>query len=479
MTRRLLLSYLTITALVLMILEIPLALSYDHIARDRLSTEIERDARDVAADVQGALAADSGAGRAPPPDLDAVADRYQNTVGGRVVVVDADGRSLADTDGPTARDFSTRPEIADVLGGDSVAAGRRHSNTLDADLLYVAVPVESAGNLVGAVRITFPTTELDAQVRRYWLSLGALGAFVLLTVAGVGYLLARSVTEPVRELERVADRLAGGDLSARARPGGPPEVRALADSVNEMATRLDSLVDAQRAFVANASHELRTPLTALRLQLENLRDANGHHRDGHNGRSSDPQEIEAAAAEVARLARLVDGLLGLARVEGPRPERITVDVAAEACDRVDTWSALAEEQGVQLVLALDGFAEADVVPGAVTQVLDNLLANAIDVAPPGTEIRVDVRGDGRHVELHVVDNGPGLSEAEREHAFDRFWRGNGASSGGSGLGLAIVEQLASASGGDARLLPAKDTGGVDACVRFAAARRSRTTVSGS
>jgi signal transduction histidine kinase len=257
-----------------------------------------------------------------------------------------------------------------------------------------------------------------------------------------------------------------------------------------MAARLDSLVDAQRAFVANASHELRTPLTALRLQLENLRDVGGHSvegnggdgqardgqardgqaRGGRNGTAAEPDEIEAAVTEVTRLARLVEGLLGLARAEGARPERVTVDVAAEAQDRVETWGALAEEQDVRLVLDVDGRAAADVVPGAVTQVLDNLLANAIEVAPPGSDISVRVRRDDGHVELHVVDSGPGLSDAERQHAFDRFWRGNGAPSGGSGLGLAIVAQLASASGGDAELLPAPGATGVDARVRFAATR---------
>ena len=111
---------------------------------------------------------------------------------------------------------------------------------------------------------------------------------------------------------------------------------------------------------------------------------------------------------------------------------------------------------------------APAVPDAVTQVLDNLLANAIEVAPPTSEVRVRVRTVGDHVELHVIDAGPGLTDEERHRAFDRFWRGTAAASGGSGLGLAIVAQLAAASGGDATLLPADGTG-VDARVRFAAA----------
>jgi signal transduction histidine kinase len=267
----------------------------------------------------------------------------------------------------------------------------------------------------------------------------------------------------VRELEGVADRLAAGDLDARARVDpGPPEVRALSESVNEMATRLGVLVGAQRAFVANASHELRTPLTALRLHLENLQ----------REPDPDPGAIDAAAAEATRLARLVDGLLDLARTEGTSQERTTVDVAAEARERVDTWTPLAEEQAVRLRVETNGQAPAQVVSDAVTQVLDNLLANALDVAPADSEIVVRVRTDASHVELHVIDAGPGLSDTDRERAFDRFWRGRDATPGGSGLGLAIVAQLVAASGGDATLLPGPNGAGLDARVRFASSGRS-------
>ena len=108
------------------------------------------------------------------------------------------------------------------------------------------------------------------------------------------------------------------------------------------------------------------------------------------------------------------------------------------------------------------------VPGAVAQVLDNLLANALDAAPPDTAVEVRVSRNDGMVELRVVDHGPGMTAAARERAFDRFWRGPGAGAGGSGLGLAIVAQLASASGGDAALFAASDGVGTEARVRFAA-----------
>jgi hypothetical protein len=152
MTRRLLLSYLTITVFVLLILEIPLALTYERSQRDRLTADVERDARVLATRVEGSLS--SGDADA----MEQLAGEYQQTVGGRVVVVDLDGQSVADSGGTTARDFSTRPEFEKALSTGALASGRRHSDTLGEDLLYVAVPVASSGQVLGAVRITFPST---------------------------------------------------------------------------------------------------------------------------------------------------------------------------------------------------------------------------------------------------------------------------------------------------------------------------------
>ena len=165
----------------------------------------------------------------------------------------------------------------------------------------------------------------------------------------------------------------------------------------------------------------------------------------------------------------MEGLLALARAEGKRPEREVVDVGFEVQQRVEVWQALAEEQGVSLISALNGSARAYAVPGALPQILDNYLANALDVAPADTEISVSAERVGDAVEVRVRDAGGGLSDGDRARVFDRFWRAPGAAPGsGSGLGLAIVRQLAEASGGHARL-DAAPGGGTDAVVVLPAA----------
>lgn len=223
------------------------------------------------------------------------------------------------------------------------------------------------------------------------------------------------------------------------------------------------MVGAQKRFVADAAHQLRTPLTALRLRLENLVP---HLPDDQ------VVQVDAAVAEVERLGRLVSGLLLLARRDAEVPENAVVDLAAVVGDRVGAWEGVAEEHGVELVVIRPESLLAVAPDGAVEQILDNLLANALAYAGSSGTITVGVgqRSAGQ-VELHVVDEGPGLDSDAREHAFDRFWR-RGPSEG-SGLGLAIVRELARSAGGDARLDPGPGGRGLDAVMVLPSSSRPR------
>jgi signal transduction histidine kinase len=464
MTRRLLLSYLSITAFVLVIIELPLGVVFARAERDRLVAAVERDATVLATVVEDTLEAGAISG------LDPVAARYQARTGGRVVVVDRQGVTVADSDPPAPgrRDLSTRPEIAAALRGQHTA-GSRSSATLSGSFLYVAVPVASQGRVYGAVRITYPTSTVDARVRRVWLALAGVAAVVLGVVALVGLALARSTTRPLRALEQATTAAAAGQLQARAPTGrGPPEVRRLAAAFNDMAARLGRLLDSQRAFVADASHQLRTPLTALRLRLENLEATMP---------AAAAEDLGAAVAETGRLARLVDGLLVLARAEAAPGRREVVDLAAVLADRQAAWAPLAAEQQVQLTAQPGPAAPVWAAPGALEQVLDNLLANALGVAPAGSRIQLAIRQSGGWVELHVTDQGPGIPADQRQRAFQRFWRGPASDRDGSGLGLAIVRQLLEASGGTAELHPNPD-GGLDAVARLQPANHDLATSSG-
>ncbi len=457
MSRRLLATYVTLTVVVLAALEIPLGIQYGRSEKRDLTNRIVRDAF-----VMGTFAEDSlEHGRTPAPrSLTLAAADYQHRTGGRVVVVRRSGVSIVDTSGKAGRNLKTaaRPEFAIALDPKrpDVATGTRHSRTLGTDLIYVAVPIASAGIVRGAVRITYPTSALDSRVTRYWLFLAAIGGIVLVAATLIGLRFARTLTRPLSELERAAAAVGAGDLDARAPLGpGPPEIRSVALEFNNTVSRLESLLTSQQEFVADASHQLRTPLTALQLRLENLERAVNKDSAG---------DLAAALAEVSRLARLVDGLLALARADAAKPAATTIDLRDIIEHRIEVWSDPAQEHGVGLERDVEHGLQALATPGSLEQVLDNLIANAIAVSPPGTAITLRGHRKGTLVEVRVRDHGPGMTAEQRSRAFDRFWRA-GTPGGGTGLGLAVVHRLVTADGGSVELSDPPG-GGLEAVVRL-------------
>jgi signal transduction histidine kinase len=172
--------------------------------------------------------------------------------------------------------------------------------------------------------------------------------------------------------------------------------------------------------------------------------------------STDPagaaDRIEAAMVEVDRLQRLVEGLLVLSRSENlDKIARVKCDASQIAQERFENWEALANEQGVSLVLNIPESAMVLAIPGALEQVIDNYIDNALGNVPTNSTITVEVTTGPQFTKLSVIDEGPGIPETDLAKAFNRFWRAK-SDTHGSGLGLAIVDRLATASGGRAELV---------------------------
>ncbi|MDW6063028.1 HAMP domain-containing sensor histidine kinase [Streptomyces sp. FXJ1.4098] len=453
MTRRLLFSYLGLTLLVLAGLEIPLGIIYARGEVSRASQTVERDASMLAEVTEENI--EKG-------NLDALPDvvgDYANRTGGRVVVTDRTGIVLADSQKQTGKgtDLSGEPDIARALRNEpTVAAGD--------EVLSATMPGSSGTTIRGALRLTYPMTEVTARIHRIWGALALAGACILAAVALIAFTLARWITRPLRTLEAATAQLADGHLANPPDAStGPPELRRLAASFTHTATRLQRLLNAQHAFASEASHQLKTPLTALRLRLENFEPYLDPRAHG---------SLEESVGEVERLGRMVQGLLALARLENSATTAEPVDLDAVLTERATMWEPLAAEQHVAVRVSGVRVGQVWAIPGALEQIVDNLVANALRVSPPGTTITL-VRAPG--AELHVVDQGPGMSAADRERAFDRFWRASDTHHDGTGLGLPIVRHLVRASGGEITLHGAPG-GGLDAQVRLrpVAAGRSRT-----
>jgi signal transduction histidine kinase len=445
------------TLLAIVALGAPLALNL----RDRVDSEVRAQARNQA-DVVAATASDL-LDRSSRARLRRLASTAARSVAGRVIVVDARGRVLADSagGGELAADYSERPEIAAALSGDAYQRVR-HSDTLNSDLLATAVPIVRGGRPNGAVRVTQSVAAVHRAVRRTLGGLALIAGVVLALGVLAGLVIARQIAQPMRRLTVAARRIAHGDLDHRAPVEGSAEQRSLAQSFNEMTDRLSRAVATEKRFVADASHQLRTPLTGLRLRLEEAR---------HAKTTADAEpDLRESMREVERLAGMVDELLALSRAQNGSGPGSELDPVAIADDGVARWQAAAAERGVKLVRAAD-HAPARVFGAApdADRALDALVENAIVYTGQG---RVTVKVDGR--DIVVLDEGVGLARGEEEQVFERFHRGAAGRAGasGTGLGLSIARQLAERWGGSLTLTNREDARGARAVLRLGALERS-------
>ncbi|HZD64851.1 MAG TPA: HAMP domain-containing sensor histidine kinase [Acidimicrobiales bacterium] len=465
MRRRLLLGFIALALVILVGLEVPLGIAEAHRDRSLALAGLRREAATVAG------LAGEGFEHRGLAGVRALALHEAATSRTALALMVPGGRALVET-GPGIHPLAARLSAgSSQLAASGGMSGEQTGGGVDR--LYAAVPVvepdgpgsPGRGTSSPAARrrppvlvVTRPDRHLDAQIRHGWVFLTTLGV-ALLAVAGLGgALLSRTLTRPLRRVEDTVAALGAGDLESRAPIGGAPEVVNLGRQVNDMAARLEELVGMQRAFVADASHQLRSPLTALQLRLETL--ALDQPGDG---------DVEGARAEAQRLSHLVDGLLALARAEGARAERAMVDLCEVVAERLGAWAPLAEEGGVTLLAEAAGDVPAWAVPGHLDQILDNLVDNALEAAPPGTTVTLQVVPDPQTPQVHVLDEGPGMTDEARARAFDRFWR-HPDQRHGSGLGLAIVSQLTQASGGRVALRP-RPGGGLAAVLALEAAPR--------
>lgn len=312
--------------------------------------------------------------------------------------------------------------------------------TRDGDRLLAVVPVNGhTEKVAGAVLLSRPLAPLHDRVVRLWTRLAIVAILSVAAAVALAVALAQWAGRPLRALESAAEALGAGELGVRAAPPRQPaEIRRLAERFNVMAARLESLIHDHRTMLADVSHQLRTPLAALRLRMELLAAEP----------AADAAEFDGALEELARLARLVDGLLAVARAENVTEPPEQVAVTRLLAERAEAWRPVAAERNAGLTFETNDQVMALAVPGHLEQVVDNLIDNALTAARPGGHVRVTARRAGHRTQIIVSDDGPGMSETTKAEAFRRF-RTSGTT--GTGLGLAIVHRLVTADGGTVRL----------------------------
>ena len=389
--------------------------------------------------------------------------RMAQAAGGRITVVRSDGKVLLDSEADAAgmENHSTRPELVQAFRTGS-GSDIRQSATIGVSFLYVAVPVAGGAS---AIRIAFPLSEINRQVSQIRGKILVSTALAFLPAILIAAVLARYISRRFATIMSHAGELARGNFRARLPDTDSSEFGQLAQTLNETAgnlqetvaqlqhehAELEKLERIRKDFVINVSHELRTPLASIQGYTETLID----------GAIADPDYnmrfLGIIRHNAERLARLTEDLLTLSRVEQKRQkfEFETHFVNALIHDAFEMMRPIAEKGRIELIEAR---APEDAVvccdSEAVSQILSNLMENAIKYTPAGGQISVGALSLGSMVEFFVRDTGIGIPEEDLPRLFERFYRVDKARSrelGGTGLGLSIVKHLVAAHHGTTRV----------------------------
>jgi signal transduction histidine kinase len=463
--RRLLVTILSIVALVLVGLGVPLGWILGVRAQQQAFVVRQGDTVRFATLAQPLLAGQSPDRRS----LEAALARHESIRGVETAVIGLDGGVVAASPGLSVgtglSEVLTQvlpPEQVQTASGLVADALVGRVSTPPSGLSWGAVPLLVAeavrvdGQPQGAVLTVSATRGLWSRVLTWWAVLGAVAVAVLAVAVLLVLPVVRWVLRPVAALDaatgQVADAVTAGHVAEPVREeSGPGELRRLTHSFDRMAATVSEVLAGQRAFVADASHQLRNPLTALRLRLQLLDPC----LDGPLG-----EHYLAAVEETDRLATILDDLLTLARAEATTTPATANVVAVDdaVADRVDAWQAVADAHDIQLRHRRAGHSVR--APDAVLPMaLDALLDNALKFTTAPGAVEIDTQQAGEHVEVAVRDTGPGLAGDELDRATDRFWRSSSSQNvPGSGLGLAIVQRTLRSAGGDVRLERPPDGG---------------------
>jgi len=387
-------------------------------------------------------------------------------LGGRLMIVDKDAKVQYDSFSELLGRRLQLPEVLGILqagktvdygvhqlsderdkeGSDSLFSFLRPLNTGITWVAYCTAALNGDSGVEGVLLFSSPVQEMMADL--YSLQDKMVVYFLLAAVAAllVALVFSRVITKPIIGLTKVIQKMGKGDLSVRVKVKGSGEIRRLAETFNRMSERLEALDKSRNQFVANASHELKTPLATMKIMLESMiyqPDMEAPLRE---------EFMNDINNEINRLNLVISDLLTLVQMDthSAKLNRSSMDLSEIVKNVAHKLSPMARDKK-QLMTVNTGeacpmYADAS----KLTQVVYNLIDNAVKYTQPAGQIAVTLEKAGKDAILTVQDNGPGVPEEDQEHIFDRFYRVDKARSretGGTGLGLSIVSQIVQLHGG--------------------------------
>jgi two-component system, OmpR family, sensor kinase len=396
--------------------------------------------------------------------LQSLLELQSGEMGGRLMVLDPSGKVQADSFSELNGKRLEIPEVASILLGEKTVDYGVHGFDPDRSLsifsyfgsleghendwvAYCSATIFSDGQTVGVLVYSSSVGGMMASLvalQKNMIVYFLIAAFVAAIIA---LILSRLITKPIDRLTRGIQRMGRGDLSVRVPVKGGGELKKLAETFNTMSEKLERLDKSRNQFVSNASHELKTPLSTMKILLENIiyqPDMKAEIRT---------EFLTDVNSEIDRLNLIISDLLTLVSMDtnAMRLRLETFKIADLVTEVVQRLSVVARQKQQEIKLNLSDGCEMHADRAKLTQVVYNILDNAIKYTQPGGVIRMRLVRSGRNAVLTIADNGPGIPKEDQAHIFDRFYRVDKARSrdtGGTGLGLSIVHQFVLMHGGN-------------------------------
>jgi len=426
--------------------------------RDHFERKISGELRSNALLVGDILMDDLTEGRTS--DIQARAGVLAEKLDLRITVLDEDGNVLADSENEPSsmENHADRLEVTRALKSGS-GQSTRFSDTLGYNMKYVAVRLDHGGDGLGIIRFALPLSDVQLQMRVIH-RVVLFGAIVTVIIAlSIAYFVSKSITSPIRRMQRAARRIARGDFRTRVRIRSKDELGQLAKSLNAMADELKRVDAVRTDFVANVSHELKTPLTLIKGYIETLEDK------GLGDEEQSRKFVAIIKEHSNRLENIVNDLLSLSELDLSEDclNRSACDLKSLIDDVVLGFGHSLDAKGLTLEVDLRGDdfkinGDAD----RLEQVFVNLIDNAIKYTPDNGRITVSIRDEPQQVSAVIADNGIGIATDHIDRVFERFYRvdkGRSRQMGGTGLGLGIAKHIVLAHKGQIRIesIPGRGT----------------------